>query len=219
MTKKSFYFIALVALMMAAHTSCKKDEKDEKDEKEIPVTGVTLNSETLALKNGETKILTATVFPAEATNKTVLWTSNNTLVAAVDADGLVTGVTEGTATITATTVDGGKTVSCVVSVTNRIAFVRFKKEVVGREVRDMCLLLSAGMVNPIYYFYEEAGISQYFEIPPGYHIPYYEYYYSWADYGSDYCLAYPHTYNFQADRKYSVVYDGDTFYVADDGEI
>ena len=211
MTKKLFYLIALAALMMAAHTSCKKDEKDEK---EIPVTGVTLNSETLSLKNGETKILTATVLPAEATNKTVLWTSSNTLVAAVDADGLVTGVTEGTATITATTVDGGKTVSCAVSVTNRIALVRFKKEVEWYRLADMWLLLSAGMVRPEYHFGDKVGTSQYFEIPPGYHIPYYGSYY-----GSSYCLAYPHTYNFQADRKYSVVYDGDTFYVADDGEI
>ena len=59
----------------------------------------------------------ATVAPANATNKNVTWSSNNTGVATVDENGTVTGVAAGSAVITATTVDGGFTASCQVTVT------------------------------------------------------------------------------------------------------
>ena len=85
----------------------------------IPVTGVTLNRNTLSLYNNttpNTATLTATVAPADATVQTVNWTSGNTAVATVDASGKVTAVSNGTAVITATTMDGGKTASCTVTV-------------------------------------------------------------------------------------------------------
>ena len=82
----------------------------------IAVTGVTLDQSTLALTvGGEAKTLTATVSPDNATNKAVTWTSDKPAVATV-ADGKVTPVGAGTATITVTTVDGGKTATCVVTV-------------------------------------------------------------------------------------------------------
>mgnify|MGYP003294177118 FL=1 len=61
-------------------------------------------------------VATATVAPADATDKSVTWTSDNDAVATV-ADGVVTAVAEGTATITVTTVDGEFTATCVVTVT------------------------------------------------------------------------------------------------------
>ena len=65
-----------------------------------------------------TKQLTAVVYPTNAENKNVTWTSNNNDVATVDDTGLVTAKAVGTATITATTEDGGHTDTCVVTVTN-----------------------------------------------------------------------------------------------------
>ena len=44
------------------------------------------------------------------------WASSNATIATVDASGKVTGVAKGTATITVTTVDGGKTATCKVTV-------------------------------------------------------------------------------------------------------
>lgn len=82
----------------------------------VPVTGVTLNQTALSLGVGSSSTLTATVAPDNATNKAVTWTTDNAEVATV-ADGVVTAVAEGTATITATTVDGGFTASCAVTVT------------------------------------------------------------------------------------------------------
>ncbi len=83
--------------------------------KKVAVTGVKLDSETLELTEGETGTLTATVEPADATNKTVNWSTSSAEVATV-ADGVVTAVAPGTATIIVTTADGGKTVTCNVTV-------------------------------------------------------------------------------------------------------
>ena len=89
----------------------------------VAVTGVTLDktSETLIL--GQSLTLTATVSPTDATNKNVTWTSDNPAVATVNAYGIVITNSEGTATITATTVDGGKTATCVVTVVKPVVKV------------------------------------------------------------------------------------------------
>ncbi|WP_242874833.1 Ig-like domain-containing protein [Clostridium pasteurianum] len=71
-----------------------------------------------ALKVGDTDTLAATISPENASEKSVTWTSSNASVATVDSTGKVTAVSAGTANITATTVDGGKTASCNVTVTN-----------------------------------------------------------------------------------------------------
>ena len=81
----------------------------------VNVTSVSLNKTTLALDVGSTQTLTATVAPSNATNKTVTWKSSNTNVATV-SNGIVKAIGAGNATIIATTVDGGKTATCIVTV-------------------------------------------------------------------------------------------------------
>lgn len=80
------------------------------------VRGVSLDRSALTLIEGGTAQLTATVEPIDATNKKVTWSSSAPDVAVVDASGNLTAVAEGTATITATTDDGGKTATCTVTV-------------------------------------------------------------------------------------------------------
>ena len=82
------------------------------------VESVEVNPSVHAMAPNTTKQLTATVYPTDAANKNVTWTSDNDAVATVDAAGLVTAKTVGTATITATTADGSYTDTCVVTVTN-----------------------------------------------------------------------------------------------------
>ena len=82
----------------------------------VSVTGVNLNKSSLTLLVGDSETLTATVAPSNATNKRVSWSSSNTSVVTVDSNGKVNAVSGGTATITATTEDGGKTASCSVTV-------------------------------------------------------------------------------------------------------
>ena len=94
----------------------------------VSVTGVTLEPTSLSLFTGDTAPLTATVQPSDATNQNVTWKSSNTEVATVDANGKVTAVGEGNATITVTTVDGSKTATCIVTVTVPVTGVKLNKE-------------------------------------------------------------------------------------------
>ncbi|MHA7965535.1 S-layer homology domain-containing protein [Paenibacillus sp. CAU 1782] len=73
----------------------------------VPVTGVELESGSASLKVGDQLTLNAVVSPADATNKALLWSSNASDVAAVDAAGKVTALKAGTAVISVTTADGG----------------------------------------------------------------------------------------------------------------
>ncbi|HXB07989.1 MAG TPA: Ig-like domain-containing protein, partial [Puia sp.] len=94
----------------------------------VPVTGVTVSPGTATVAAGLTTQLTATVAPANATNQAVSWTTSNAAVATVSGTGLVTGVAAGTAVITATTADGGKTATATVTVTAASSFtVNFYK--------------------------------------------------------------------------------------------
>ena len=81
----------------------------------VPVTGVTLNKTSTSLYVGDTETLTPTITPDNATNKNLTWSSDTPSVASVN-NGVVTAVAPGTATITATTVDGGFTATCTVTV-------------------------------------------------------------------------------------------------------
>ena len=84
--------------------------------KVISVTGVSLDKTTLTLTEGEDATLVATVKPDDASNKQVTWESDKVAVATVDENGKVTAVKAGTAVITVTTKDGGKTAKCTVTV-------------------------------------------------------------------------------------------------------
>lgn len=80
---------------------------------EVPVQSVSLSAVTMTLNESESKTLTATVLPANATNKTVVWSVLPTGFATV-ANGVVTGIKAGNCTVTATA--GGKSASCAVTV-------------------------------------------------------------------------------------------------------
>lgn len=90
--------------------------------KAVRVESVNLDRKDLALMVGESATLTATVFPSNATDKNVRWTSTNTSVVSA-MDGKVTALKVGSATITVTTEDGGKTANCQVSVNPKIVNV------------------------------------------------------------------------------------------------
>ena len=79
--------------------------------------GITLGEATLSLRYKGTAKLNVIFNPADATNKKITWASSDPTVVAVDANGKVTAVSNGTATITATSEEGGHTAACTVTVT------------------------------------------------------------------------------------------------------
>lgn len=114
----------------------------------VAVTGISIfynavSISTLTLvAGGPTKTLTATLSPADATNQNVSWVSSNTAVAQVGLNsGVVLPVTAGSATITATTQDGGKTAMCAVTVTANTLST-------NADLSD--LTLSTGTLSPVF---------------------------------------------------------------------
>ncbi|RYQ33322.1 Ig-like domain-containing protein [Bifidobacterium pseudolongum] len=110
----------------------------------IPVTSVSIAGGDFELKEGAAKQLSATVLPADATDRAVSWKSSDTSVATVDASGKVTAVKAGTATVTATA--GGKSASVVVTVTGGDAPALESIAITGDGVSGGELSLKAGAV-------------------------------------------------------------------------
>ena len=90
----------------------------DKDNALVAVSEVTLSQTALTMTVGDTEKLTATVLPEHAGYDGLVWSSNNTSVALVDVEGLVTAVSAGNATITATV--GGKQATCEVTVADAV---------------------------------------------------------------------------------------------------
>ncbi|MDR1739331.1 MAG: DUF4465 domain-containing protein [Bacteroidales bacterium] len=84
---------------------------------EINAASVSLSEHNVSVLETQTHQLTATVLPANATNKNVVWSSSDEAIATVDADGLVTAVSRGVANIVVTTEDGNFSDTCKVTVT------------------------------------------------------------------------------------------------------
>jgi hypothetical protein len=114
-----FTALAILGLLFAA---CGDPEGGSTGGNTVSVTGVTLNKTALSLAVGQEETLTPTVTPPDATNKAVSWSSSDTSKATV-ANGVVKAVAIGTAIITVTTADGGKTVECTVTVTPVLASI------------------------------------------------------------------------------------------------
>lgn len=83
--------------------------------KAVAATGVTVNTTALKINVGESKQVSATVAPANAADKSVTWSSDNTAVAKVTSDGVIYAIAEGTANVTAKTANG-KTATIAVTV-------------------------------------------------------------------------------------------------------
>ena len=115
-------FLFFVSMMLAlAVVSCKKEEpsgggSSNTTPQEVKVNSVALDKSSLSMTVGETAKLTATVSPSDAKNKNIKWSSSSDAVASVGSDGTVTAKGAGSATITCTTEDGGKTATCSVTV-------------------------------------------------------------------------------------------------------
>ena len=111
--------IATAALLATACTCTPKPVPETPPEKDdtVAVTGVAITRANLELNVGEGFHLGARVTPKNATNPRVTWSSDQEAVATVGKeDGQVKAVSAGTAVITVTTVDGGFTATCPVTV-------------------------------------------------------------------------------------------------------
>lgn len=109
--KRILPFIALAAVSVLSIFSCQQEPA------EIRVSSISLSKSALELTVGDQASLDATISPDNATNKEITWKSDNEAVATVSAEGVLKALRAGTASITATTVDQGRSASCTVTVT------------------------------------------------------------------------------------------------------
>jgi uncharacterized repeat protein (TIGR02543 family) len=117
-TQKSIALVGILIVLTVLgllFATCSDPLGDPTDGNPVPVTGITLNKTSLSLAVGQEETLAPTVTPSDATNKAVTWLSSDTSKATV-ANGVVKAVAAGTARITVTTVDGGFTANCNVTV-------------------------------------------------------------------------------------------------------
>ena len=121
----------------------------------VAVTGVKLAQNKLTLKKDDSFTLVATVELYNASNKVVMWSSDNTAVATVSDAGLVEAKTVGTATITVTTQDGGFTATCEVTITAEDVVLLTGLRLSPSETR-----LKVGGEATLSVTYEPAGATQ-----------------------------------------------------------
>lgn len=126
--KKFRHYVLLLVTAMAVF-GCSKDNDDTESNQNIKVESVALADQSVI--KGSTVKLEPAFTPATATNKNVTWTSSKPEVATITADGTVTGVAEGEATITVATEDGGLTANCKISVIEKSSIIWAKGNLIA----------------------------------------------------------------------------------------
>lgn len=128
--KKHLFFILTVFVSVSVFffSACKKDPKN------ICVNDIKLDIHSLSLEIGDTARLTAIVYPDNAEDHTVTWTSSNPEVAIISNDGLVTAVSCGETMIVVTTEDGKKTDECIVFVFRSLRIVQWCDPQLGYQI-------------------------------------------------------------------------------------
>ena len=92
-----------------------------------PVTGVSFRMNKVEIIVGKTQLMAATVFPLEALNRNVSWSSSNPDIATIDENGIVTAKALGESQITVTTLQNGKKATCYVEVVSEPPYSEFVK--------------------------------------------------------------------------------------------
>lgn len=93
----------------------------------VNVSSLILSDTSITLKKGDSKKLSATISPDDATNKSVTWSSGDTNIATVDDMGTITAVNGGSTVITVTSIDGKFAATCSVNVTVAVQSVSLDK--------------------------------------------------------------------------------------------
>lgn len=100
---------------------------DDQGDLTVPVDSIALNKTSSTGSVGGTEQLSYNISPANATNKDVIWSTSDANIVTVSNSGLVTFISNGSASITVTTVDGSKTSSCAYTVSTSVTGVTLNK--------------------------------------------------------------------------------------------
>lgn len=110
----------------------------------VPVESITLDQIMITVNVESTVQLTATIAPADATDQTIIWSSDSEGIATVNSQGVITGIAPGTATVTATC--GNVVATCTVTVLSPAKSITLNESQLTMSVGDMADLIAT--VNP-----------------------------------------------------------------------
>ncbi len=113
----------------------------------VAVTGVTMTPAAITLRKGQLMVLQAEVIPPDATDKRIHWESSAPHLVSVTQDGVITANGGGQATITATTINGGSSATCLVTVVVPVTGVELESTQIAMERGDTSQLLY-GLLPP-----------------------------------------------------------------------
>jgi ligand-binding sensor domain-containing protein len=114
--KQTLLFYGILTVILSIASSC------EKNDKTIAVKGLMVTPNSLVLDMGHSSSLTASISPQNASDQSLLWSSNDPTIADVSSSGLVTATGPGVVTIKATSKDGGLSSACIVTVTKSTTY-------------------------------------------------------------------------------------------------
>ena len=110
--KTAYWLLSMLFVPAVMLSSCSDNDEDPK----VAVSQVVVDPSSLTLDIGGQARISASVVPENATDQSIVWSSENPAIATVDAEGTVTAVSTGTVAITATAEQGLVTASCTVTV-------------------------------------------------------------------------------------------------------
>lgn len=132
--------------------------------KNIYITSLSPKDDNISLNVGDSKQLDVTASPSDATNKEIKWSSNDTKIATVDNNGVVTGKAKGSTTIKAVATDGsGKSTTIKISVNevksdtsnktpnNRTTYYQYRTKNITTVTTEMCKFYDARYISANYY--------------------------------------------------------------------
>lgn len=132
--KKLCILLCLLMPMLLLTACGDNDDTPEETTTAVKKDGIELSVGTrMTLGVGQTKQIEAINIKTNSQMTNVVWTSDNSAVATVDFSGMVTGIADGEATITAASIDGKYTASCKVSVSSVLIGMSFENPSVEME--------------------------------------------------------------------------------------
>ena len=141
------YVVVAAFITMLLCLSSLALDSEMSDADDIPVTGVNLDKTSITFEDTTTSVqLIATVIPADATNKTVFWSSDKPSVVSVSDTGLVKPVSNGTAKVYVTTQDGHFESYCTVTVDIKVTGVELDRTSMSFSDTDTTVKLTATVI-------------------------------------------------------------------------
>ncbi len=141
------------SLLSVGGNSIPTEPSNPEEPSDVPVESISINITNTTIRIGETVQLIAEILPENATNKKLIWSTDDEKIATVNQEGLVTAISTGETMITVTTEDGDKEATC------KIVVMENEEEIVATIEYSETNLTNKDVVATIYFNKEDVHIT------------------------------------------------------------